>query len=94
MSKSTLQVPVDTRLRSRAEKAAADAGFSSIQEVIRVFLKRFASRSVEVQFRDTDSRIELSPKAEVRYTEILKDATKGKNIVKAKSFEDLMTNLE
>ena len=92
MNRIVLQIPVNSDLKERAELAAQQAGFSSVQEVVRVFLNRLANQSVEIAFYDKSIR--LSPKAEKRYSEMIKDVKKKKNIVKTSSFDDLISVLE
>lgn len=82
MARTTLQIPLETTLRDRAEQAAIIAGFSSVQEVIRVFLSKFASQSIKIGFFDT--RVQLSKKAEARYSSMIDEAKQGKNVVRTK----------
>ena len=91
MTRTTLQIPLEISLRNRAEKVAKQSGFSSIQEVVRVFLNKFASKALEIGF--VDKEVELSEKAEKRYLKMINDAKKGKNIVEPKSFEELISVL-
>lgn len=92
MNKTILQVPMDSNLKKRAQDMAFASGFSSVQEVVRVFLHKFASQKIEVKILDTT--IQLSPAAEKRYAKIVKDIKQGKNIAKADSVEELMQALE
>ena len=71
MNSVTLQVPISKELRTAAQKSAADMGFSSLQEAIRIFLHELAERTVDIVFRPKEIR--LSPKAEKRYLRMLKD---------------------
>ena len=90
-NKTVLQVPIDIGLRDQALEAAENLGFSSLQETIRVFLKKLANRSLTVTFEETET---LSPAAERRYVKMIKEVESGK--VKTESFdnvEDLMTHL-
>ncbi len=96
MSKITLQVPMENKLRLEAEKVAMDIGFSSLQEVVRLFLKKLVTRSIDVGFYDTgdtDSMV-LSDKADKRYSKMVKDIKKGKNIHSASSIDELMAALK
>lgn len=47
MSRTTLQIPLDTALRKEAETAAKEQGFSSLQELVRVFLKLLAKGKID-----------------------------------------------
>jgi len=80
MSRTTLQVPLDTTLRNKAEKAAAKVGFSSVQEVVRVFLNKFSTQAIGVGFYDKE--VQLSAKAEARYAGMIKDDWLAKNSIK------------
>ena len=55
MSRTTLQIPLDATLRDRAEQAAKAAGFSSVQEVVRVFLNKFSRQAIEVGFYEKEN---------------------------------------
>lgn len=44
MNTVTLQVPMSKTLRQQAQVVADEYGFSSIQEVIRLFLNRFSQK--------------------------------------------------
>lgn len=91
MSKTILQIPMDKELRKKAQDMAVASGFSSVQEVVRVFLHRFAHQKIEVKILDTTVR--LSPAAEKRYEKITKDFEEGKNIFKADTVDELMKQL-
>lgn len=90
MDKTVLQIPVSKNLRIKAENAALASGFSSLQEVIRVFMKKLATRSIEVSFQEV---VKLSPRAERRYQKMDKDFVIGKNVYSAKTIEELKTQL-
>lgn len=90
MQKVIFQVPVDKKLKASAEMAAERRGFSSLQEIVRVFMKRLADDRIDISFEE---KIKLSPKAEKRYLKITKDFEKGKNIYTAKDVDDLMQQL-
>lgn len=47
---TTLQVPIGISLKIRATKAAKAMGFSSLQEIVRVFLQKLASGQIQVEF--------------------------------------------
>ncbi|MDO8573706.1 MAG: hypothetical protein Q7R77_03060 [Candidatus Daviesbacteria bacterium] len=93
MQKITLQIPMDSRLKIEAEKAALDQGFSSLQEVLRIFMKRFASKKIDISFEE-ENVIHLSPKADRRYAKIMRDIESGKEkVYMAKNVDDLMKQL-
>jgi len=92
MSRTTLQIPLDSTLRHKAENAALSAGFSSVQEVVRVFLNKFASHNIDVGFYGKEIR--LSQKSEFRYIPMVHDAKKGKNTIRANSLDELVSILD
>ncbi len=78
-------------LRDQAEKVASSQGFSSLQEAIRVFLRKLSRR--ELAFRISEPEERLSPAAERRYAKIIEDIKKGRNVTKTKSLDELFTSL-
>jgi len=92
MNKTIIQVPVSKTLRNKAALAAADFGFSSIQESIRVFLNQLAKKQIAISF--TPKSVNLSPKAVKRYNKIIDDIESGKEpIYQAKNLKDLLDQL-
>ncbi|MBU2592628.1 MAG: hypothetical protein ABH867_00220 [Patescibacteria group bacterium] len=57
MGRTILQIPVSKELRVKAEKAALIQGFSSLQEVIRVFMKKLADFSINVSFQEEEEKM-------------------------------------
>lgn len=92
MQRTVLQIPLPKELKLSAEKAAWEAGFSSLQEVLRVFMKKFASKKIDLTFEEEET-VYLSPKAEKRYAKIDEDIKKGKNVYEAKDADDLLRQL-
>ncbi len=91
MQRTVLQIPLPKELKISAEKAALDAGFSSLQEVLRVFMKKFASKKIDLTFEE--NIVYLSPKAEKRYAKIDEDIKKGKNVYAAADVDDFLRQL-
>ncbi len=91
MQRTVLQIPLPKELKISAEKAALDAGFSSLQEVLRVFMKKFASKKIDLAFEE--NIVYLSPKAEKRYAKIDEDIKKGKNVYAAADVDDFLRQL-
>jgi len=92
MQKTVLQIPINQQLKNEAEQAAQAHGFSSLQEVVRVFLNKLAKKSIGVTFEES---VQLSERAIKRYDKMTQDIEKGK--VKTKTFTDvssLMKHLE
>ena len=92
MDKTVLQIPINITLKNKAEEVALSQGFSSVQEIVRVFLSRLASNTLEVGFYNSD--VSMSEKAEKRYSKIVYDISKNKNIVKSTGVNDLLSVLD
>lgn len=90
MAKTVLQIPMSKSLRETAENVAVEYGFSSLQEVLRVFMKKLASREISISFEKT---VSLSKKTERRYNRMDKDFAKGKDIYEAEDVDDLVKQL-
>lgn len=84
MNTTTLQIPINKTLRQQATVAAERLGFSSLQETVRVFLKKLASGEIGIRFEET---VQLSPKAINRYNKIIDEIESGK--AKTKTFSDV-----
>lgn len=91
MNKTILQVPISTDLRSSAEKQALEQGFSSLQEAVRVFLKKLSQKSLTIKFEE---EIQLSKKAVKRYDKMVEEMESRKNVYHADSFDDFMQQLK
>jgi antitoxin component of RelBE/YafQ-DinJ toxin-antitoxin module len=89
MQKTILQVPISQDLKLNAENAAHEQGFSSLQEIVRVFLTKLAAKKVEV----TLDSIVLSEENESRYLIMTKDFETDKNVKTAQNVDDLLTQL-
>lgn len=50
MNSTILQVPISKNLRDEAVKAAARLGFSSLQEIVRIFLMQLAKGRIKITF--------------------------------------------
>ncbi|MFH0936802.1 MAG: hypothetical protein V1808_00730 [Candidatus Daviesbacteria bacterium] len=90
MNKTILQVPLDKQLKNNAERAASSQGFSSLQELIRVFLTQLASNRVKVILQES---VNLSPKNEKRYIDMTNDFKSGKNNYSATDAKNLISKL-
>lgn len=90
MNKTVLQIPINTVLHRKAQEVAKEAGFSSVQEVIQVFLSKFATHTIKIGFSD----YMLSEEAENQYESIMHEIKKGKNIFKPDSHADLISILK
>jgi len=90
MNNTILQVPIKKDVRKKAAVVAEEMGFSSLQEVVRVFLSKMAAGKVNVNLEEV---VQLSPGAIKRYNKILDDIKEGKNLYEAKDVDDLMRQL-
>ncbi len=90
MNRTILQVPLDKQLKSNAEKAASSQGFSSLQEIVRVFLTQLSLNKVMVTLQET---VSLSAENDKRYTKMTNDFESGKNIHSANTVNDLVSKL-
>ena len=93
MDKSILQVPISKDLRLSAEQVALSEGFSSLQEYVRVLLKKISSRELGIYIGKTPPVVQLSDKASSVYTSVEKDYLEGKNIYSASSVNDLIDKI-
>ena len=91
-NRTILQIPISKQLRLQAEKNALEQGFSSLQESIRLFLKKLASGVINFSYQE-EKVIKLSAKAERRYAKMIDDIKKGRNIYKPKNNEEFMKML-
>ncbi len=88
--RTVLQVPLPRPLRMSALNVARDMGFSSLQEVVRVFLHKLANRQITISFQES---IPLSQASEKRYARIENDFKLNKNVYTAKDVNDLISQL-
>lgn len=91
MNKTILQVPISIDLRKSAEKEALEQGFSSLQEAVRVFLKKLSQKSLSVKYEE--KAVRLSAKAIKRYDKMEQDRKNGINWHHAENFEDFFEQL-
>ena len=89
--RTVLQVPMSMDLRTAAAATADDLGFSSLQEAVRILMKKLAKRQLTVGIEE--DAVSLSPAAEKRYLKMTKDFESGKNVYSAKNVDDLMRQL-
>lgn len=93
MQKTVLQIPMSKQLKDDAEKAAFEQGFSSLQEILRIFMKKLANKNIDFSFKEEET-VRLSEKNAKRYSKILKDIESGKEkVYTAKNVDDFMEQL-
>lgn len=91
METTNLQIPLSKDLKLSAQQAAFDMGFSSLQEFIRVILKKISTQTMTISLVEGEK---LSPKAEKRYLKMIQDIDDGKNFTHTKSLEELFDKLK
>lgn len=91
MNNTVLQIPMSHLLRKEAEKSAIDMGFSSLQDFVRLVLKKLTVNELNVNIGFPI--VNLSTNAEKRYQKIDKDYRANKNIIKTKSVNDFFDKL-
>jgi len=84
MNKTIIQVPIETKIRDQALRAATDLGFSSLQESIRLFLHQLIDKKIDLTWKEPD--VKLSAKNEKRYMKAMDDYYQGR--VKTKTFNN------
>lgn len=94
MKRTVLQIPLQPELKKAAEKQAESAGFSSLQEVVRVFLREYVDKKLAIQVSHIDDEPPLSAKAARRYERILKQIKAGKGVTKTDNLDELFAYLE
>jgi antitoxin component of RelBE/YafQ-DinJ toxin-antitoxin module len=92
MNTTVLQVPISKVLRADAIAVAKDSGFSSLQEVVRVFLSQFVKKEVAVTFEKYPT-VALSAKNDKRYDKMIDNFKKGINVKSFDNADDLMDDL-
>ena len=93
MDTTILQIPISKSLREEAVGVAKDSGFSSLQDVVRLMITKFARREIGVTLEQFPA-VKLSAKNDRRYSKMVNDVLSGR--VKTKSFDnvdDLMKDL-
>ena len=89
MNSTILQVPINKNIRDQAASNAEKMGFSSLQEVVRMFLNKVATGQINVTFEET---VPLSDKNDKRYAKMIEEVKNGK--VKTKTFSDTKSLME
>ena len=97
MNTTTLQIPVSKSLKTNAQEVAKKLGFSSLQEVVRIFLTQLVSKKVTIGITAGETPDEiLTPEQEKvllrKYKEAKKDIAEGNYFV-AHNVEEMMEQL-
>lgn len=88
--RTVLQIPMSTELRELATEAALLEGFSSLQEAVRVVLKKLAKREMRIAITES---VELSERAQKRYAKMDRDFETGKNVYTYNGVEEMLESL-
>lgn len=78
MNTTILQIPLDKTLRNKALSAAQEQGFSSLQDMLRFVLKKFADKQLVVTIQDPT--VHLSKRAQQTYEKMQEDFRSGRNV--------------
>jgi len=92
MDTTILQIPISKSLRAEAVGVAKDSGFSSLQEVVRLMLTKFARREIGVTFERFPA-VKLSARNDRRYAKMVDDFERGRNFKTFNNVDDLMKDL-
>ncbi len=93
MNRTVLQIPLSKELKISAEQAALEYGFSSLQEILRVIMKKLSQKTLDITFRE-ERVVRLSKKNEKRYLKAMEDFKKDRNIYHAKDIDDFLKQLD
>lgn len=94
MSRIVIQTPVTSQLRVEAERAAREQGYSSLQDAIRMYLRKLARREIKVQLQEQFPPVQLSPKAIKRYDKMTRGIISGRTKLKwFDRVDDLISDL-
>lgn len=86
MNTTILQVPIEKSFRNDVSKVVEEMGFSSLQDYIRLFLKKTLKGEVGVSIERFPA-VKLSAKNAKRYDKMVDDYYAGK--LKTKSFDNV-----
>ncbi len=93
MQRTVLQIPLSKELKISAEQAALDYGFSSLQEILRVIMRKLADKRLNINFGE-EQVVHLSKKNEERYLKMTEDFEKNRNVYHAKDIDDFLKQLD
>lgn len=81
---TTLQIPMTADLRKLAEEVAENSGFSSVQEMVRIWMKGLKGKVLSIY--QEPKPVMLSRKAIKRYNKMIDDIDSGR--MKTRTFDD------
>ena len=94
MSKVTIQIPAEKKLRDRATRSAVEYGFSSLQEMLRLVMNKIANKEIKVSLEENVEYLTPQEEAilEQRHREFIAEKKKGKTFV-AHSAKEMLEQL-
>lgn len=92
MTTTTLQIPLSKALKNEATSVAKEYGFSSLQEVLRFILTKFAKREIGITLEQFPAVL-LSVKNEKRYSQMDSDFKLEKNVKTAKNVNQFLQDI-
>ncbi len=94
---TVLHVPLNKELKLRAETKAKIKGYSSLQEVLRVFIVQFSEGKIEPEFMRTDLVVRLTDEQEAilnkRFNQVEREIENG-TAYSAQTVEEMMDILD
>jgi len=93
MDTMILQVPMSKTLKKQAEAVASDYGFSSLQESIRLFVRKLADRTISIDITPTQEHVVLTSAARRRYAASGRDFQSKKRVHRVTSSQELIDQL-
>ncbi|MHB8443436.1 MAG: hypothetical protein ACYDAS_03670 [Patescibacteria group bacterium] len=72
-----IQIPMKASLKKKAEKVASDYGYTSLQEVVRVFLAGFSKGDIHLTFSSPHADEYITPEFEAYLDKRLKETRKA-----------------
>lgn len=92
MDTTIIQIPISKEARDSAKVAALEAGFSSLQDMLRFLINKVSKREMIISVTES-SAVQLSKRNAERYVKMTKDYKKRKNIQSFDSVDELMADL-
>jgi hypothetical protein len=92
-----LHLPINKELRTKAEFTAKKKGYSSLQEVLRVFIVQFSNEEIKPAFVNSDSVVRLTSSQEKYLASRIKDldnAVINGDAYSVRDVEEMMEILE
>ncbi len=92
MSVSTIRLQLEEVEIQKAHQLARQWGFSSVEEALKEFIKRFLNKTVTASLVETEY-IKLSKKTKARYVKMEQDFKIGKDVRITHSVDEFIAQL-